>query len=306
MRHFPDELRRARRELTERENYFPLTLANAQYITISNEIPRSARAFVFRQFTRYGQAVVANTSNTGVPLVERSVSERTIKIFTILLGFEYTLDEQELADDLGTFPVSQKMADTKEGIDQKLDIIAYIGHPGTSLYGLATQPNVTQIDFPADGTGASAAWSTKTPAQILRDMHTFALKVPEQTYLSKRINRIVMPASKYLYLQTTPYNTVTGDSILTTFLRNQASMPNGGITDIIGSPLLETYGTGGVGLMIGYDTTSQYNRLHIPQGGDFRDFTPSLNGTKWTVPCWMRTAGVQVERPLELIYANVS
>ena len=37
MRFFPDELRRARKELSEREFYIPLTLANAQYINISNE-----------------------------------------------------------------------------------------------------------------------------------------------------------------------------------------------------------------------------------------------------------------------------
>jgi hypothetical protein len=221
------------------------------------------------------------------------------------LGFEYTLDEQELADDLGVFPVSQKLADTKEGIDQKLDIVSYIGHPGTSLFGLATQPNVTQIDFPADGTGGNVAWNTKTPAQILRDLNTFSLKVAEQTFLSKRINRIIMPATRYLYIQSTPFNLTTGDSILTVFLRNQTSMPNGGITDIIGSPIVETVGTAGAGLMIGYNSASPYNILHIPQGSDFRDLTPSLSGTKWTVPCMMRTAGVQVERPLELVYANV-
>jgi hypothetical protein len=49
MRHFADEIRSARKELVERENYFPLTLANADYINISNVIPRSARAYMAMQ-----------------------------------------------------------------------------------------------------------------------------------------------------------------------------------------------------------------------------------------------------------------
>jgi hypothetical protein len=100
------------------------------------------------------------------------------------------------------------------------------------------------------------------------------------------------------------YN-ANGDSVLTVFLRNQASLPNGGIREIIGHPSLETAGTGGVGRIVAYLSTSPANRFHIPQGGDFRDLNPEVRGTTVKIPCQMKTAGVEIERVKEVIYANV-
>lgn len=311
MRLFEEYLVEARNQIIEKDEYLPLTLVDGQYINISNEIPRAIPAYEFSSYTRYGVAAVILTRDTGVPVVEESAQRRLVKVFDVRLGFRVDYDELELADAIGEInPVTAKLADTRVGIDQKLDIIGFVGQPGTTMLGMATSPNITTIDFPPDGNqnGAtnSAAWSDKTPAQVLRDLNLFALTVPEQTSLTKRINRILMPASSYLYIQSTPYNTGTGDSILTVFLKNQTSMPNGGVTDIVGHPVLETYGFNGSGLMFGYNTASNKNSFHIPQGGDFKDLEASLFGTTYTVPCQARTAGVQIERTLEVVYANLT
>lgn len=310
MRIFEDLLVAARKQIEEADEYLPLTLVNGQYINISNEIPRAIPAYEFASFTRAGVASVILTRDTGVPVVEESVQKRLVKVYDVRLGFQVDYNELELADavDDGNI-VSRKLADVRTGIDQKLDIIAFTGHPGTTLLGMATNPNITTIDFPADGSQNggtnSAAWDKKTPQQVLRDLNLFALTVPEQTVLTKRINRILMPASSYLFLQSTPYNTGTGESILTVFLKNQTSMPNGGVTDVVGHPALETLGVGGNGLMFGYDSASKKNSFHIPQGGGFKDLEYSLFGTTYTVPCQARTAGVQIERTLEVVYANL-
>lgn len=308
---FDDLLVAARKELIrEKDQYLSLTLANADYIEISNEIPAAIPAYDFKFYTRYGIAAVILTSNTGVPLVGQSTESRLVKIYPIRLGFEINSDELDLAEALGQNPVTDQLRIVRDGLDQKLDIVAYSGTPGTTLQGLATQPNVTTLNFQANGNqnGAtnSASWSNKTPIQVLADLNTFALKVPEQTALTKSINRILMPASTLLYLQSTPYNESTGESIMSVYLKNQAVMPNGGVNQLIGHPVLENLSSTNGKLMIGYNSASKENKLHIPKGGDFRDFPAELRGTKYTVPCGIKTAGIECRQPQELVYANLA
>jgi hypothetical protein len=307
-RFLPDLLIEARTEIIETDDAdtrVPLSLANEEFIRISNEIPAGIKSWSFKKYTRLGIAAVILNPATGVPVTNRTMSEEFVPIYPIRVGFEVTEDDIESAEALGQDIVRENLQDNREAIDQKLDIIAYSGEPGTNLRGLANYPNVTRIAFPADGTGSSSAWDDKTPAQILRDMNLVSSQVLEQTAMSKNINRILVPTTALLKLSTEPY-TSNGDSILTVYKRNQASMSgNMGVSDIVGHPVLENLGTAGVGLIIGYNTGSNNNKLHIPQGGDFRDMPPSLNGTTWTVPCQMKTAGIEVRKVLELVYADV-
>jgi hypothetical protein len=307
-RFLDDLLVGARQDLVEREDYITLTLANRKYINIVDEIPEGVPTWEFSQYTRLGQAAVILNSATFVPVTNRTTSKRSVNVFPIRVGFEVTSGDIKTARALnGTNLISENLADNFEAANQKLDIIAYSGEVGTTLQGLANIPNVTTVNFPTDGTGSSAAWSTKSPSQILRDLNLIASKVPEQTALTKFTNRLLMPASKLMTLQNTPYTTTNGESILTVFLRNQAALGNGmGIREVIGHPVLETLGAGGVGLMLAYNMDSRNNRLHIPVGGDFIDLEYSLTGTTYTVPCEMYTAGIEVKKTLELAYANVS
>ena len=284
---FQEQLEAARQDLIEKDVLYDLTLANGKYITISNEIPEAIPTYQFRYYTRLGQAKVKLDRDSSVPTIDEMVDYRMVKVFPVRLGFTLEYDELDLSRVLGRNIVSEKLQTVREGIDQKLDIIAYEGAPGTTMQGLANNSNVSIISLPSDGNQNggvnSANWIHKTPLQVLRDLNIIIMKVPEQTKLTRTINRLMIPASKYLYLQTTPFNIETGKSILAVFLENIAVAPNGGTIDIVGHPVLETLGTGGIGRIIGYDTRSRSNQFHIPQGGDFRDLDTSYQNTTWRV-----------------------
>ena len=300
------QLTAARQEIIQSQTELPLSLADGSTIQIVNEIPRSAPAWEFSEYTVTGQAAVILSAATSVPTTARTIQTRVVKVYPIRQGFTVTVEEVEAGEDNGRNILSEKLQDTQDGINQLLDLISYSGQAGTTLVGLATIPNVTTVNFAADGTGSSAAWSTKTPDQIIRDLNQLAATVPTQTGLVRGVNKLILPASKLLYIQTRPYSTLTGESILSIFLKNQASLTPFGITMVTGHPALETLGTGGIGLAVVYNTNSRFNRLHIPMGGDFRDLPYSLSGTTWTIPCQLKTAGLEVTKPLELAYANVS
>lgn len=306
---FQEQLEAARQDIIEKDVIYELSLANGKYIRISNEIPECIPAYEFRYYTRLGQAKVKLNRDSSVPTINEMVDTRMVKVFPVRLGFDIETDELDLSRVLGRNIISEKLQTVREGIDQKLDIIAFQGEPGTTMQGLATNSNVSVISLPADGNQNggtnSASWINKTPLQILRDLNIIIMKVPEQTKLTRSINRLLIPQSKYLYLQTTPFNPETGKSILAVFLENIAVAPNGGAVEIVGHPILEGLGTGGVGRVVGYDTRSNGNQFHIPQGGDFRDMDASYSNTTWRVPCQAKTAGVQIERTLEVVYADL-
>lgn len=298
-----DLLVSAREELLEREEYIPLSLANEEYIRISNEIPQGQKAFEISTYTRLGRAAIAVSNATGVPVTNRVTRTELVKVFPIVVGFEVTFDDIETAEAAGANIVAENLIDNQDAAEQELDIISYVGAAGTSLKGFANFPGLTRIDFPEDGTGASASWEDKTPDQVLRDLNILAYKVPEQTGLTKFVNRILLPASKWISINSRPYNTLSGDTILATFLKNQSR--TNGVTEVIGHPVLEDLGDDGAGLAIAYNTRSTGNRLHIPQGGEFQDMPYSLNGRTWTVPCQMKTGGIEIRRTLEVVQANL-
>lgn len=306
MAYFDELLIKARRQIAEAP-LVPLSLANAQYLQISNEIPPAIPSYEFSSYTRYGQAQVILNRQTGVPLVEDALEKRTVRIYPIRLAFQVDQDELDLAAEVGNNVVATKLTTVRDGIDQKLDIVSYIGQPGTTLQGLGTNTNVTIVLFAADGNENggtnSTSWTKKTPKQILRDLNKFAIQVPTQTANLKSINRVLMPVSWLNFLQTTLYNDA-GDTLLSVFLKNQGVIANG-IREIVAHPALEQMGAGGTGLMIGYNTNGQ-NRLHIPKKGDFRDLPGQPLGTTIQVTCQLRTAGVEIQQTLEVIYANLS
>jgi hypothetical protein len=300
------QLYAARKEIIQSQTQIPLSLADGSTINIVNEIPASANAWEFSEYTASGQASLILTAATSVPTTARQITTRVVKVYPVRLGFNVTVDEVEAGQENGRNILTEKLMDARDGINQLLDLLCYTGQAGTSLIGIANIPNVTTINFAADGTGSSAAWSTKSPDQIIRDLNQLASTVPTQTGLLRGTNKLILPASKLLYIQTRPYSTLTGESILSVFLKNQANLTPFGVSIVTGHPALETLGTGGVGLGIAYNTTSRFNRLHIPQNGDFRDLPYSLSGTTWTIPCQLKTAGLEITKPLELAYANIT
>jgi len=304
-----DELASARVEVAQAP-MLPLTIVNSQVVNITNEIGYGVKAHTMEQMNRYGVAQLLTTRQTAVPLLEDAVEEYLVRVFPLAIAFQITQDEADLAMSTNKPIVSSKMMGAREALERELDIIGYEGRLSTTLRGIANHPNITIIDFPADGdeNGGtnSVAWEHKTPMQILRDLNLVATEMLEQTANTVNIDRLLMPISKVNMLNSTVFNALTGESIMTVFMRNQANMPNGGVRSIIGHPSLETMGTGSVGRIVGHNTTSRYNRFHIPQGGDFRDLDPSTHSGTTDVVCQMKTAGMEIQRLKEVIYANVS
>ena len=304
---FDEMLIKARGQLEE-EPLLALTLANAQNITISNEIPVDAKAYEFFEITKFGTAKVISVRSTDVPLIGEDYVSNTVRIYPIRLAFQLEYEEMELADANAINALVRELIMVSNGLDMKLDEMAYTGELGTTLKGLANNNNVTVTELPADGNENggtnSAEWRHKKPEDILRDLNILAMVVPNQTGNTRFVNRLLLPMSKLNFLATTPFNPSNGENILSVFLANQRNLPFGGITQIIGHPSLENID--GAGRAVAYNSQSPFNKLHIPQGGDFRDLPYSVNGTTIKVPCQMRTAGVEIGKIKELAYASIS
>ncbi|MEM7578253.1 MAG: major capsid family protein [Cyanobacteria bacterium P01_A01_bin.80] len=304
---FVDEILSSARQEVIEAPMLPLSIVNSEYINVIREIPRGVKAHTFKTMTRYGVAEIITTRATSVPLFEDSQEDYLVAVYPVRQAFELEFDDLELAEENNQNIATPKMQGVRESIERELDIVGFEGRQQTTLKGISNNTNVTVYDFQANGDDngtASASWEHKTAEQILEDLQTLAYLVPNQTANTVFADRLLLPVSKFNLIATKPYNS-TGESILTVFRRNQASLPQGGIRDIMGHPALETAGTGGVGRAAAYYSLSRYNRFHIPQGGDFRDLPAEIQGTTYKVTAQMRTAGVEIQRIKEIAYANL-
>jgi hypothetical protein len=289
----------------------PLTMVNNEFINIVSEIGRGVKAHTFKVMEQYGVAQVMTTRATNVPLIGDSMTENLVRVFPVKVGFEIDDDEIELYAANGMNPFTTNMVQSRDAIDQQLDLIGFYGNPGTTLKGIGNFPGITIIQLPNDGVNpvgsvASRQWSHKTPTQILRDLNLIGMGVNGQTAGTVNANRIVLGHQAIQYLTNTPYNVTTGQSILSVFLANQNAIAGGGIRSMQGHPSLDTLGTGGTrGRAIAYNATSRYNKFHIPQGGGFMDSGIERRGDLRKVECKAKTAGVEIQKIKEVVYADI-
>jgi hypothetical protein len=117
-------------------------------------------------------------------------------------------------------------------------------------------------------------------------------------------NRLLAGYDLLLYLQNTPFNSELGTSIYQIFMANQATLING-VREFVAHPALDTAGTVGAIRVVGYSTGSPYNKFHIPQGGGWRDSGLDKKGDVWSIETKSNTAGCEIQKIKELIYADV-
>lgn len=301
-----EQLVAARREIMTAP-MMPMLLINGQSLTISNEIPLGFKTFEFKITKRYGTAQVMTSRATNVPLIGDSEEINIVRVYPVKEAFDLDEDQLLIYRANGKNLITDKLIQARDSIDQKLDLLGFLGEPGTTLLGISNYPGVTIQQMPADGNQNggtnSRQWQHKTVDQVIRDMNLIATGVQAQTAGTVSSNRLLLGHSVALYLQNRTYND-RGESLLKVFLDNQRILANG-IREVIGHPSLDGVGVGGASRCVAYNTASRYNKFHIPQGGGFTDSGLDKKGDVWYLECKAKTAGVEIQRIKELIYSDI-
>ncbi|WP_426163084.1 DUF2184 domain-containing protein [Sandarakinorhabdus sp. DWP1-3-1] len=213
------------------------------------------------------------------------------------IGYEWSLQELQRAARLGRNLGNDKAMAAAKVAEQFIYGIAIRGSAEKNMTGLINDAGVPAATVPADGTGATTTWSTKTPDQINRDIN-LALNAPFTATRETQIaNTLLLPTTRMQYIASTRMGTNDNDTILK-FIRenNFYKLSTGQELNIIASRELETAGAGSTARMVAYENAREVVQMHLPGP---HEFLPAFqkSAMTWEVGGIMNVGGTEWRLP---------
>ncbi|MGI4812810.1 MAG: DUF2184 domain-containing protein [Janthinobacterium lividum] len=178
---------------------------------------------------------------------------------------KYTVPELVKAQALGQPIDVQKVEAMNMKRNMDLDNIVYFGDASIGFTGLVNSTATITPSNVANGVAGTPQWTTKTPAEILKDVNELLTTVWQNSGWKVMPNRLLLPPAQYGYLASTMVNTAANYSILTYLLENNISTKSGTKLEILPLKWLIGAGSGGtpgtlgtVDRMVAYNKDKKY------------------------------------------------
>ena len=258
-----------------------------------------ATSYKYYTLDMVGYAKVVANYSKDFPRVTVRKSENVSTIKSLGDSYGYTIQDMRAASMAGMSLDTTLAMAAKQGMLQTERDIAFFGSSEDNLPGFFTDTNIPSTSVPADGTGSSTLFSTKTADQILRDMNDCVSTVVDQTNDVEAADTLLMPPAQYELIKTLRLDNIN-ETVLSFFLRTNDSIkqvvkclqckePTAGWASV-GA----TFASGDI--MVAYRRDPLVLQLIIPQ--DFEQFPAERDGLEWTVNCHERIGGTIVRLPL--------
>lgn len=221
------------------------------------------------------------------------------------IGYEWSLQELQRAAKLGRNLGTDKATAARKVAESFIYSFAVRGNAEKNVTGLINNASVPTANVPADGTGATTTWATKTPEQILRDVNLALADPINATKETSIPNRLLIASSRLQYLAATPFGIDGGSNTILKFLRenNQYTAQTGQPLEIIGSRELETAGAGGTARMVAYEASRDVVQFHLPGPHEFLPAFQKSSMT-WEVAGIMNVGAVEFRMPKGASYRD--
>ncbi|MES2180714.1 MAG: DUF2184 domain-containing protein [Pseudomonadota bacterium] len=263
---------------------------------IDTAVPEWAESVTYTMYDATGIAKIISSYADDLPMVGINGKQFTSRVKSLGDAYGWSTAEIRAAAATNT-PLQSKLATmAKRGHDIAVNKIAWFGDANANLQGFLSNTNIPVYVTPADGTGSSKLWTTKTADQITRDMSELVNLVKTQSLGIHVANELWMPLDEYTLISTKVRGTTanpSADSILKVFQIN-----NPGVTV---KPILEladvaTYSS--LNVMVAIENSVENLQLVLPMA--FREYPPQANNLSWKVPCESRIGGVTIEYPFAM------
>lgn len=263
-----------------------------------------AKSIGFYASDKVGQAAWFNHLANDVPFADilRAKYEQAIEMAAI--GYYWTLEEigqQMMIPNLNL--LVERAAAARRASEEMIDTIAFYGDTTKNWTGLTNDANVTITNAPADGTGSSPLWSTKTANLQARDINLILAGIYTVSLTTEIADTLLLPIDRFTALA---QSLVTNTAVTGLQLVQQSNA----YTALTGNPLtirtvrgLETAGAGGIARAIAYRNDPQILKLHLPMPFNFRP-PMQVTALRFDVPGIFRTGGLEIRRPKSMRYLD--
>lgn len=267
-------------------------LTARQCFGIKNDIPAGAETFAYNVMTRTGVAKIMANAADDLPLVDVDFRREFIRIYTIAVGFTYSLQEMRAAQMPGTTlkSVDASKADVARRAAAELENkITWLGEPNYNIKGAT---NATGIQTWAVPNGASndTKWVNKTSFEIIEDIRKLRKLVAKLPGHSTSGNLcLCLPPDQYEEINRR-YSDYDARSI------HQVLDGYDWFSDIHRVPDLAGSGTSGSDCMLIMDTSVDVVQMILPM--DLTRLQPEWSYPRWKVPAEERYGGLIIRYPM--------
>lgn len=272
------------------------------------------RTFTYRQFDYAGEAKIVHPSADDFPTVEISGSEKTHKILSMGVAYDYSIQDLRYARRAGLDLDGRKARAARDVMERKLESLCQHGDEDNGIAtGFLNAPNILEASpsTKAVTTDSSTSWFTAAGIfkakgyEVKADIDRMALKIHDTTLGRRHGNTLLLDTKSYGALATTPAvvlmgsDTVTLQKSILQYLLESSPW----LTSIehwvqcdAGDPDTD------LARIALYDRSEDVVELVVP--GDFEQLPPQAKNLKFHVPCHMRVAGVVVNLPKAVCFMD--
>ena len=269
---------------------YPQMLARSLF-PISRDASPGAEFITYYQYDMTALAKVISNYADDLPRANVKGKAFTSPIRTIADSYGYNYKEINAAKFAGK-PLEQKLANAaKMGMLQKENRLAFFGEAASGIPGFLSNANIGTFTLPADGTGASKTFASKTADQIIRDMNSVVNKVFVDTKGVWSADTLVLPLAQYALIASTPRSTTSDTTILSFF---KASNPF--IKEVIPANEMFQAGTASADVMVAYAKNPDVLTMEVAE--DFRQHEVEKRGLEYVVACTEEYGGILIYQPL--------
>lgn len=272
-------------------------------VPISTEVDPGSETYTYRVYDEFGAAKVITDYAKDLPTFDALAREVSAKVVSLGGSYGYSVQELRAAAKAGKSLDSRKQRAAVRGFEKAENDILLLGDANTGMLGLlkaaaADGGNVPTVSIPADGTGSTKTWSTKTADQIIRDLDLLVNTVRTQSKGIHEANTVLLPLEAWGIANSKPYSTAGGSdkTVLAWWKANHPGVEVGWVNE------LSTAGAGATTRAMAYVRDPEMLEGHIPQ--PYEQFPPQAKGLTFSVPCHSRIGGVAWYFPLSAVYGD--
>ena len=275
-------------------------LSALELMPVDTSTNPGAEYITYRQYDSVGSAKIIANYADDLPRADVVAKEFTSPVRGIGNSYGYSIQDIRAAQFTGTDLNTKRQSSARRAHDEQINRLAWAGDTVSGLPGLLSNANIPGYVIPADGTGSSKLFSTKTPDQILRDLNGIVNSVTITTKGVHKATELWMDLANYTYIN----NTIRGSTSDATIMKVWTDS-NPGITVKAVLELGSTASGGSNGAtntMIAIENSIDNYQLNLAMM--FMQHAPQQKGLSFEVPCESRFAGVTIEYPLAFSKAD--
>lgn len=209
-----------------------------------------------------GASPVTAGGANAIPVVQASTDKGMFKAHTFAAALRVMFQDMQRANYIGR-SLDQMLSDgIRLAYDKHMDQNVYAGIEEYGSTGLLNNPDVTETDA-ATGTGGSTTWTSKTPAEILKDINdalTAAWAAAEYDE-DAMPNHILLPYGQYTYIMNTMVTDLATETILDFVKKNNVATKNGSDLFIGATKWCKGAGTDSADRMVVYCNKERFVKM---------------------------------------------